>query len=130
MQGRISTVTAEGRKRARDQKLYQAYRTLREDKNLKGLSLYQRSALAELKIIGRDLYADIRKRGVMLPNGEVNPAVEAHRKNAHEQLYSLSVFIELNRTQSSEPIDLVAQMAQHIEASEPVEPEKPAESET
>ena len=35
------------------------------------MSLYQRGTLAELKLIGRDLYADIRRRGVILPDGEV-----------------------------------------------------------
>ena len=121
----MSALTAEGRKKARDIKLDGVYRTLRLDKTLSGLSRYQRGALAELKLIGRDLYADVKVRGVILPTGEVNPAVEAHRKNVHEQLYSLSVFTELNRTHSSEPIDLVAQMAGHIEA-EPIQSEPAA----
>ena len=103
--GSMSELTAVGRKKARDHKLDGVYRSLRLDKNLNGLSRYQRGTLAELKLIGRDLYADIKRRGVILENGEVNPAVEAHRKNAHEQLYSLSVFTELNRTQQG-PADI------------------------
>jgi len=78
----------------------------RKDPNVKGLPVYQRSTLAELRLAGRDLYADIRRRGVMLPTGEVNPAVEAHRKNAHEQLYSLSVYTDLNRAHSQSAIEL------------------------
>ena len=99
----MSELTAEGRKKARDHKLDGVYRTLRLDKSLNGLSRFQRGTLAELKLIGRDLYTDIKRRGVILPNGEVNPAVEAHRKNAHEQLYSLSVYTELNRSHQSHP---------------------------
>jgi hypothetical protein len=126
----MSALTAEGRKQARDHKLDGVYRTLRLDKSLSGLSRYQRGTLAELKLIGRDLYKDIKRRGVILPTGEVNPAVEAHRKNAHEQLYSLSVFTELNRMQASEPTDLVAMM-QHIEPTESDEPEsQPDESQS
>ncbi|MBV8807346.1 MAG: hypothetical protein JO033_01615 [Acidobacteriaceae bacterium] len=68
------------------------------------------------------MYADIKRRGVILRDGEVNPAVEAHRKNAHEQLYSLSVFTELNRSQTAgEATDIVALMAH---AAEPVESEQ------
>jgi hypothetical protein len=59
------------------------------------------------------LYRDIKRRGVILPDGSsVNPAVEAHRKNAHEQLYSLSVYAEVNCAQQAESaIDLVSLMA-------------------
>jgi hypothetical protein len=121
----MSLLTAEGRKRVRDIRLETIYRKLRTDKTLNGFSPYQRGTLAELKLIGRDLYTDIKRRGVILPDGQVNPAVEAHRKNAHEQLYSLSVYTELNRAEHSEPLDLVAQMAQHIETVEPVEPATP-----
>jgi hypothetical protein len=58
---------------------------------------------------------------VILPTGEVNPAVEAHRKNAHEQLYLLSVYTELNCTQNSKAVDIVAEMARDVEATEAVE---------
>ena len=68
----MSVLTAEGRKKARDVKLDGVYRTLRLDKTLSGLSRYQRGTLAELKLIGRDLYNDIKRRGVILPDGEVN----------------------------------------------------------
>jgi hypothetical protein len=67
--------------------------------------------MGELKLVGKDLYADIKRRGVMLPDGTVNPAVEANRKNAHEQMFSLQVFMEQNRTSSSEPRDIVAMMS-------------------
>lgn len=74
--------------------------------------------MAELKLIGRDLYADIQRRGVILPDGLVNPAVEAHRKNAHEQLYSLSVYTELNRTQAGHSeIELTAAECDEIIAA-------------
>jgi hypothetical protein len=125
----VSSLTAEGRKKARDHKLDGVYRTLRLDKGLKGLSRYQRGTLAELKLIGRNLFADIRRRGVMLPDGTVNPAVEAHRKNAHEQLYSLSVYAEVNRAHQAEPLDLVAAMAAQADTAEPAEVEK-AESDS
>ena len=80
---------------------------MRKDKSLNSLSLYQRGALAELKLIRDDLLADIRRRGAVLADGTINPAVEAHRKNVHEQLYSLSVYAEVNRAHASEPFDLV-----------------------
>jgi hypothetical protein len=90
---------------------------MRKDRSLNSLSIYQRHTLAELRLIGQDLYADVKQRGVILPDGVVNPAVEAHRKNAHEQLYSLSVYAEVNRSHKAEPLDLIAQMAQPVEAS-------------
>jgi hypothetical protein len=98
---------------------------MRKDKSLNGLSLYQRGALAELRLIGQDLYRDIKRRGVILSDGTLNPAVEAHRKNAHEQLYSLSVYAEVNRAQTSKPVDIVALMAQ-ADAVETVDREQPA----
>ncbi|MBV8772685.1 MAG: hypothetical protein JO166_10220 [Deltaproteobacteria bacterium] len=115
----MSRFTAEGRKRARDYQFEDINRRLREDKNLRGLSRYQRGTLAALKLIGRELYADIRRRGVILPDGSVNPAVETHRKNAHEQLYSLSVYIEVNRAQASKPVNIFEWMNQADSACEP-----------
>lgn len=111
--GEMSNLTAAGWKKIRDVALEVVQAKLRRDISV--LSLYQRGTLAELKLIGKDLYSDIRRRGVILSSGEVNPAVEAHRKNAHEQLYSLSVFTELNRSEASQPVDLVAEMAAHAE---------------
>src|SRR5690348_10013793 len=111
-----SEMTAEGRRRRRDIELEGEHRTLRNDKALQGLSFYQRSGLADLRLIRKKLMADIRRRGVMLPDGTVNPAVEAHRKNLHEQLYSISVYANVNRVQTSEP-DLVAQLAR-VQAAE------------
>jgi hypothetical protein len=125
----MSRLTAEGQKKARDYQLEDINRRLREDKNLRGLSRYQRGTLAALKLIGRELYADIRRRGVILPDGTLNPAVEAHRKNAHEQLYSLSVYIDVNRAQQSGEVDLVAVMA-GADAAETVQPETPEPSES
>jgi hypothetical protein len=55
----MSMLTAEDRKKARDHKLDGVNRTLRNDRSLQGLSLYQRGTLAELKLIGRYLYADM-----------------------------------------------------------------------
>jgi hypothetical protein len=43
--------------------------------------MYLLTSLAELKLIGRQLYAHIKKRGVMRGD-EVNGAVEAHEKIA------------------------------------------------
>jgi hypothetical protein len=107
----MSYLTAEGRQRKRDYRRERVSQALRKEQTLKHLPDYQRTTLSELKVVGRYLYEDIQDRGVMLPNGEVNPAVEAHRKNAHEQLYSLSVFTELNRTDQTEPTDIVAMIA-------------------
>jgi hypothetical protein len=76
----MSSFTAAGRKQRRDMQLEGVQRTLRKDPSLTTLSLYQRGTLAELKLIGRELYADIKRRGVLLPDGTVNPAVEAHRR--------------------------------------------------
>jgi hypothetical protein len=123
-------LTAEGRKKARDYQLEGVHRTLRKDGTLTKLSLYQRGTLAELKLIGQELYADIKRRGVILPDGEVNPAVEAHRKNAHEQLYSLSVYTEVNHVHASEHTDIVALMADKAETVEPEPPSEGAKSAT
>jgi hypothetical protein len=118
----MSSLTAEGRRAKRDLRLEGIQRTLRKDKNLNSLSVYQRGTLAELKLIGRELYADIKRRGVILPDGSVNPAVEAHRKNCHEQLYSLSVYAEVNRARQGEAVDLVSLMVQPVAGAETVEP--------
>jgi hypothetical protein len=65
----MSRLTAEGRKKERDIRLEKVQEKLRNDQTTKGLSRYQRGSLAELRIIGQDLYADIKRRGVMLPTG-------------------------------------------------------------
>jgi hypothetical protein len=66
----MSHLTTAGRKERRDYQLEGINRRLRKDRTLHGLSTYQRGTLAELKLIGQDLYSDIKARGVMLPNGE------------------------------------------------------------
>jgi hypothetical protein len=66
----MSLLTAEGRQRRRDYQRETVSRSLRKEKTLNNLPEYQRSTLSELKVIGRDLYADIRRRGVMLRHGQ------------------------------------------------------------
>ena len=51
----MSRLTAEGRKRARDHQLEDINRRLREDKNLRGLSRYQRGTLAATSCRGRKI---------------------------------------------------------------------------
>ena len=80
--------------------------------------------MSELKLVGRALYANIKQRGAALASGEINPSVEAHRKNAHEQLCLFSAIADLKRAQIPEPTDIVALMAG---AAESVEPEQPAD---
>jgi hypothetical protein len=121
----MSSWTAEGRKHKRDIKLEGVQRQMRRDKSLNALSVYQRGVIAELKLIGKDLYLDIRRRGVMLPDGTVNPAVEAHRKNCHEQVYSLSVYTDVKASEASAVVDIVAAMATRSEIETVVE--QPAE---
>jgi hypothetical protein len=113
----MSNLTADGRRRNRDFQREGMVRRFSKDPMYSGLPAPQRVTLSELKLIGRDLYLDIKRRGVMLPDGTVNPAVEAHRKNAHEQLVSLQVFMQLNNQSTSQPVDLVAEMARAIEAA-------------
>jgi hypothetical protein len=93
---------------------------------VRDLSWFQRGPLAELRLIRGELMADIRRRGAMLPDGTVNPAVEAHRKNIHEQLYSLNVYAGVNSAQASKPVDIFTLMNQDVdkvETAEPVPPE-------
>jgi hypothetical protein len=103
-------------------------RRLRQDPDLGGMPNHRLDTLSELKLVGRSLYADIKERGAVLADGEVNPSVEAHRKNAHEQLCFLSTIAELKRVQKSDAVDLVSLMAQQaetVETDESAEPEKP-----
>src|SRR5690242_16915774 len=102
----MSALTAEGRKRQRDQQRDRMRRRLRQDPELGGVPAHRLDTLSELKLVGRNLYTDIKLRGAVLPSGEVNPSVEAHRKNAHEQLCFLSAMAELKQAQKSEPVDL------------------------
>jgi hypothetical protein len=64
----------------------------------------------------------------MRGDDQVNPAVEAHRKNTHEQLCFLDKIAELRRAQASDPRDLVAAMAA-ADVAATVEPERSGESE-
>jgi hypothetical protein len=60
-------------------------RRLRQDENSAGVPMHLLSSLAELKLVGRDLYVHFKERGVMRDD-DVNSAIEAHCKNAQEQL--------------------------------------------
>jgi hypothetical protein len=63
----MSKLTAEGRKKLSDYQLEVISRRLRNDRTLSGLSLYQRGTLAELKLIGQELYADIKRPALCCP---------------------------------------------------------------
>jgi hypothetical protein len=56
----MSHVTEGGRRRKRDQQLERLNRTLREDANLSGIPMYLLTSFAELKLVGRNLYAHIK----------------------------------------------------------------------
>ena len=120
----MSVLTREGRKRLRDHQRDRMKRELRKDPELGGVPAHQLDTLSELKLVGRTRYGDIKKRGAVLADGAINPSVEAHRKNAHEQLCFFSAIADLKRAQIAEPTDLVALMAG---AAESVEPEQPAD---
>jgi hypothetical protein len=103
-------------------------RMLRQDENLAGVPMHLLSSLAELKLIGRQLYAHIKAQGAIRKDDAVQPAVEAHRKNAHEQLCFLNTIAELRRAQTSEPRDIVAFMEQPDTAEVVQEGSEPEEN--
>ena len=92
-------------------------RELRKDPELGGVPAHRLDTLSELKLVGRALYANIKQRGAVLASGEINPSVEAHRKNAHEQLCFFSAIADLKRAQIPEPTDIVALMAARLSPS-------------
>jgi hypothetical protein len=114
----MSALTAEGRKRIRDMQRERMNQRLRKDPELGGIPAHRLDTLSELKLVGRTLYLDIKQRGAVLATGEVNPSVEAHRKNAHEQLCFLSAIAELKQAQASKPVDIFEWMNQADNAGE------------
>jgi hypothetical protein len=126
----MSLLTANGRRIARDMQSRQFARGLRQHEWFRGAPSQVVTGFAELLLVSRELRARIKSEGTMRADGTMNPAVEAFRKYKHTELGYLTAISEMRRAAQTEPADIVAMMAQHLdEPTETREPEPEAEPE-
>jgi hypothetical protein len=66
---------------------------------------------AELLLISKTLRANIKRDGIMRPDGALNPCVEQFKKYKSTELSFLATIFGAQRSEGDEPTDLVAAMA-------------------
>jgi hypothetical protein len=121
----MSLLTEAGRKRVRDLRRERVERELRRHEWFAEAPRLVVSGFADLVVVSRELRALMLTAGLMRADGEdVHPAVKTFREYKHTELGYLKAMVALSAAQTSEPRDLVAEMARVGDAAETVEPEK------
>jgi hypothetical protein len=122
----MSALTEAGRKRIRDLRRERVERELRRHEWFAEAPRLVVSGFADLVVVSKELRVLMLTARLMRPDGEdVHPAVKAFREYKHTELSYLKQMVELRTAQATEPLDIVAQMAQQIDVPEAVEPTSP-----